>query len=314
MTETRSSPVDAAWLRQLQRRSDSRGLLRLLAHFSYLAATGTLYGFALHRDAYAALTVLVVAYGFGFVTFFATMHETIHRTAFASRWLNDAVAWLSGLLAFYSATFYRYYHGYHHRFTQIPGKDPELEDKKPTSIGVYVLELSGVPWWIGKFRTFAKLVRGDTAGYPYLSEETGPLVVRSVRLQLAAYAAAIALSFALGSPLFFTYWLLPVAAAQPLLRAILLAEHGGCSEDDDPFTNTRTTHTVFLVRLLMWEMPFHAEHHRWPSIPFHALSRAHVRLGPNLAHVAKHGYVGFHLEYLRNITKAGAFTQGGSTR
>jgi fatty acid desaturase len=130
-----------------------------------------------------------------------------------------------------------------------------------------------------------------------------------VRLQLAVYAAAIVTSIAIGEPLFFTYWLLPVAAGQPLLRAILLAEHGGCSQDDDPLTNTRTTYTVLPVRVLMWDMPYHAEHHRWPALPFHALAVAHESLGPELAHVAKRGYLGFHAEYLRNLEKTS--TSGG---
>ena len=55
-----------------------------------------------------------------------------------------------GLLSFYNSTFYRHYHGWHHRFTQIPGQDPELEDRKPTSLLTYVVEMSGVPWWIGQ--------------------------------------------------------------------------------------------------------------------------------------------------------------------
>ena len=37
--------------------------------------------------------------------------------------------------------------------------------------------------------------------------------------------------------------------------------------------NSRTTYTNALVRFLAWNMPFHAEHHAWPSIPFHALPR-----------------------------------------
>ena len=65
---------------------------------------------------------------------FAAMHESVHRTAFKSRWLNNAVGWFAGLLSFYNSTFYRHYHGWHHRFTQLPGKDPELDDRKPTSL------------------------------------------------------------------------------------------------------------------------------------------------------------------------------------
>ena len=124
-----------------------------------------------------------------------------------------------------------------------------------------------------------------------------------MRLQLLVYAAAIALSFALWRPLFVTYWLLPVALGQPLLRAILLAEHTGCSEDDNPLTNTRTTHTWFLVRFLMWEMPYHAEHHRYPALPFFALAPAHDALGPRLAHVARRGYLGVHADLLRRLLK-----------
>jgi fatty acid desaturase len=52
-----------------------------------------------------------------------------------------------------NSTFCRYYHGWHHRFTQIAGRDPELEDKKPTGVLSYALEMSGLPWWIGKVTT-----------------------------------------------------------------------------------------------------------------------------------------------------------------
>ena len=100
-----------------------------------------------------------------------------------------------------------------------------------------------------------------------------------------------------------TYWLLPVALAQPLLRAILLAEHTGCSDDDNALTNTRTTHTMFPIRFLMWDMPFHAEHHRYPALPFFALAAAHRNLGPRLAHVARRGYLGVHVDLLRRLMR-----------
>ncbi len=92
-----------------------------------------------------SLLVLAAVLGFTLVTMFAAMHESVHRTAFKSRWLNDGVGGSPGLLSFYNSTFYRYYHGWHHRFTQIAGRDPELEDAKPTSVASYLLELSGVP-------------------------------------------------------------------------------------------------------------------------------------------------------------------------
>jgi fatty acid desaturase len=88
-----------------------------------------------------------------------------------------------------------------------------------------------------------------------------------------------------------------------LLRAILLAEHTGCSESSDLLSNTRTTYTVWPVRFLMWEMPYHADHHRYPSLPFFSLARAHQKLVPHLAHVARRGYAGLHLGIIRELWK-----------
>jgi len=267
----RAAPIDADELRRLQQRSDARGLSRLAGHLLALGAAGWLYALALRPGTSFALRIVaLVLLGFPLVTMFAAMHEAVHRTAFKSRWLNDSVAWFAGLLSFYNSSFYRPYHGWHHRFTQLPGQDPELEDRKPTSILTYLLELSGLPWWLGKLRTHLRLAAGHTSSFGFLSEKTGPLVVRSVRLQLSTYCAAIAASIWLGYPYFVVYWLLPVAAAQPLLRAILLAEHTGCSENNDMLSNTRTTYTIWPVRFLMWEMPYHADHHRYPALPFFA--------------------------------------------
>lgn len=294
--------LDAAGLRHLQQRSNARGLQRLAAHLAVLGAALALHALSLQRpSAWPLHVVTATAYGFTLVTLFAAMHEAVHRTAFRSQWLNDTVAWFAGLLSFYNSTFYRPYHGWHHRFTQLPGKDPELEDLKPTNFGSYLLELSGALWWVGKLQTYWTLCRGDYSAYPFLTERSGPLVVRSVRLQMLTYLAAIAGSFWLGRALFVDYWLLPVAFAQPLLRAILLAEHTGCTQDGNSLSNTRTTHTVFLVRLLMWEMPYHAEHHRYPALPFFSLAAAHTAIGPELKHVARAGYLGFHVELCKQF-------------
>lgn len=298
------SAIGAEALRALQQRSDARGLRRFAGHLAFIAVSGGLYAAVVARGVHPVLTVLAaLPYGFSLVTMFAAMHESIHRTAFKSRWLNDGVGWLAGLLSFYNSTFYRYYHGWHHRFTQLRGRDPELDDPKPTSFATYILELSAFYWWVGKLQTYAAIARGKVDGYGFLNADTRPLVVRSVRLQLLVYAAGIGFSFAVGKPLFVTFWLLPVALGQPLLRAILLAEHTGCSEDSDPLTNTRTTYTVAPVRFLMWEMPYHAEHHRHPALPFFALAPAHALLGPRLAHVARDGYVGVHAALLKQLAR-----------
>jgi fatty acid desaturase len=291
-------------LRRLSRRSDARGLLRFTSHLAATGGAGWLYHLAIARSGSPILVLLTaVVYGFTFVTMFAAMHEAMHRTAFETGWLNHAAGWVAGLLSFYNSSFFRHYHTWHHRFANLPGKDPELDDRQPTSLLSYVLGISGFDWWVGKVRTHARVALGRTADYPFLNDKTAPAVVRSVRWQLLLYGAAIASSVVIGQPYFVVYWLLPVAAAQPLLRIILLAEHTGCTEDDNVLTNTRTTLTSLPVRFLMWEMPYHAEHHRYPALPFFALSTAHRQLGPHLSTVARRGYLSVHIELVRGLAK-----------
>ncbi|MEM7795998.1 MAG: fatty acid desaturase, partial [Cyanobacteria bacterium P01_C01_bin.118] len=95
-------------------------------------------------------------------------------------------------------------------------------------------------------------------------------------------------------------WLLPLAIGQPFLRFVLIAEHTGCSDDSNPLTNTRTTLTLWPIRFLMWNMPYHAEHHLYPSIPFHALPTAHQRLKEHFKRVDA-GYVKVNREIVAEL-------------
>jgi len=290
-------------LEALNGRSNLKGGLQLAGHLVIMGVSGYLWVTNLNHWL-LAFPVLVV-YGFSFASMFAPMHEGSHRTAFANNQLNDGLAWFAGLLSFYNSTFYRRYHKWHHRYTQIPDKDPELGDRKPTNLWEYLVEISGFTWWRGKLQTHLRIAAGQTQDYPYISEDARSEVIWSVRLQLLVYVVAIAVSIAFGQPWFWLYWLLPLIVGQPLLRAILLAEHTGCTHDDNPLTNTRTTLTIFPIQFLMWNMPFHAEHHLYPSIPFHALPAAHAILRPHFAHVDP-GYVRVNRSLVDQFEKSAA--------
>lgn len=266
-------------------RSNRQGFVQLAGHLSLMGVSGYLWGIGYHSGNWLLAVPCLVIYGFTFAAMFAPLHEGSHRTVFTHNRANDALSWFAGLLSFYNSAFFRRYHKWHHRFTQIPGKDPELADLQPTNWWAYLLIISGLPWWQGKLRTHLRVALGQLADYPFIPVEARQDVIRSTRYQLAVYAGAIALSVAVGQPWFLLYWLLPLAVGQPILRAILLAEHYGCTHDDNSLANTRTTLTLWPVRFLMWNMPFHAEHHLYASIPFHALPAVHIKLRPHLAQV-----------------------------
>ena len=106
-----------------------------------------------------------------------------------------------------------------------------------------------------------------------------------------------ALGFAFFAPLLFWVWILPALLGQPFLRLYLLAEHGDCPRVANMLENTRTTFTTALVRFLAWNMPYHAEHHVFPAVPFHRLPELHRLLRDHLR-VTADGYVTFTRQYL----------------
>src|SRR5262249_56739220 len=97
------------------------------------------------------------------------------------------------------------------------------------------------------------------------------VVVREARALWIGYLAVVALSLYLHSAAALIYWLVPAILGQPFLRLFLLAEHTGCAFDADMLANTRTTHTNPAVLLLTLRMPYHPQHHSFPSLPFHPL-------------------------------------------
>lgn len=293
--------LSADTLHTLNQRSNLKGFVQLAAHLAVMVTSGALW--ATQRDTLWIAIPALVIYGFSLASMFAAVHECVHRTAFANTRANEIVGWFAGLLSFYNSTFYRRYHKWHHRYTKVPGKDPELEDLIPSTLAEYLWVMSGIPWWMGKLSGYWRLATGQFEGMPYVPETAYREIQYSVWRQLGVYGGAIALSVAVGQPWFLLYWVLPLAVGQPMLRAILIAEHTGCPDGDDPLTNTRTTLTTWPVRLMMWNMPFHAEHHLYPSIPFHQLAAAHTQLAPSFAHVEP-GYVSVNRGIVASLGRA----------
>jgi len=282
-------------LAEFNQRRSGPAWRQLLGHGALLLTGGLLWGGSGLPLPLRLVGLLLLSWGLAFS--FCAMHECAHRTAFVDRQRNDTLAWWFGVLSFYNADFYRRYHQWHHRHTHLPGLDPELEDSPPTALGAYLLELSGLPWWLGKLRGHWRGLRGDFRANPYIPSEAAERVRTSIRWQFALYGGLLLLSIPEGNGFLLRFWLLPLLLGQPLLRFVLLAEHGGCAFSTDGLANTRTTITLAPLRRLMWNMPFHAEHHLYPSLPFHALPKAHAALAPRLVHCER-GYLAVHRRFL----------------
>lgn len=285
----RSDLIAGERLKALSRRSDALGFARLAGHGIAIAGTAGLLQASL-GTAWSLPAALL--YGVVLIFLFAPLHETIHRTAFRARRLNDALAWFAGLVLVLPPHYFRLFHFAHHRYTQDPALDPELAGPKPERLGQLLSYVSGVPYWRERLTTTVRHALGRVTD-AFVPARERAVVVAEARVVLAVYTgiALLSVGFSTWAPVI--YWVVPAVLGQPALRLFLLAEHAGCPRVPDMLANTRTTLSNALVRYLAWNMPFHAEHHLFPGVPFHALPAVHAEVRDRLLVLAP-GYLSVH--------------------
>lgn len=279
----------------LTAKSDVAGLVQLGFHGGAILVLGVLIA-----ERAPLWPLLMAPQGVLIVFLFTALHESVHRTAFRTRRLNDLVARVCGFMIALPADWFRSFHFAHHRFTQDPENDPELASPKPDTLGGYLIHLSGIPVWGSHFKTLGANALGGC------SDEFVPLRERAkvraeAQITIAAYAAVAGLAVYWGSSTLLFAWILPAAIGQPFLRLYLLAEHTHCPHVANMLENTRTTHTTWLVRKLAWNMPYHVEHHAFPAIPFHRLPEFHELIKGRIIHLEA-GYASFHRRYIQSLS------------
>jgi len=276
---------------RLTAKADGPGLRHLAGHWGAIFGLG-----AAILAGVPGWPLLLPVQGVLVAFLFTLHHEAIHRTAFATGWLNDWVARVCGVLLLLPTDWFRYFHLAHHRHTQDPERDPELAVPKPETLRAYLAHVSGLPVWWGQISTLIRNARGRCADAFVPAAGLGR-VRREARAMLAGYAVLAGGSVALASPALIWVWLLPAMLGQPVLRLYLLAEHGRCAFVADMLANSRTTFTTRAVRWLAWNMPYHAEHHAYPAVPFHRLPAFHAIARAHLSETEQ-GYTRFHARYL----------------
>ncbi|WP_224814851.1 fatty acid desaturase [Hasllibacter sp. MH4015] len=266
-------------------RSDRAGLLHLAGHVGLIAACASYVAWG------GPLWWLVLLpLGITLTFLFTLQHECTHRTPFASPWLNDAVGHLCGIVLVQPFLWFRAFHMAHHKHTNDPELDPELSDGKPETLQALLWHLSTIGYWRAKLSVLLGNASGPSPA-PFIADrQRGPIRVEA-RVYLAIYAAAF-LAMVSVAPILFWIWLLPLILGFPVLRLYLLAEHDRCPQVANMFANSRTTTTTRIVNFLAWNMPYHAEHHAWPMVPFHALPGLHELAEPHL-HTKTDGYARF---------------------
>ena len=276
---------------RLNARSDARGLRHLMMYCAVLGVMGSWIFCAL-----PLWQIMLIPHGILISFLFTLQHECTHNTPFKTLWLNSIMGHLIAFLLFQPFLWFRYFHLAHHKYTNIPGKDPELDGhEKPSSWGAFVRHLSTVDYWWAKVTTLI----GNSVG-PLTASYIPPRKRRALRAEAVLLIVAYGVVFAMAPTALLWLWIVPLILGFPVLRLYLLAEHGRCPEVENMFLNTRTTLTTRVVRFLAWNMPYHAEHHAMPSVPFHKLPVLHDMTAAHLGQVSD-GYSGFTKSYVASF-------------
>lgn len=235
------------------------------------------------------------------VSLFHLLHECVHDTVFVHKLPNKILAQVCGFILFLPPTWFRYFHHAHHRYTNLPEKDPELESAKPSNLIQWSIHVSGFNLW----RSQLGLLLGallKPCSEPYIRIDVRTKVRAEMLAMLAVYTIVVIVSLLIGSSVLLEIWIIPLLLGQPFLRLYLLAEHGDCETGSNMFRNTRTVLTNPIVRWFTWNMPYHTEHHVYPTVPFHQLPKLHRMMQAYLQEVDS-GYVAFNARYVRKMSR-----------
>ncbi|MBM7789616.1 fatty acid desaturase family protein [Tenggerimyces flavus] len=278
------SEVPRARMKQLMRRSDGPAIRDTALWIGLMAVTGA--GGALLWGSWLAVPLFLV-YGilYGSASD-SRWHESGHGTAFATRWMNDALYQVASFCIMRDPTVWRWSHARHHTDTLIVGRDPEIAAMRPARLARICANLLGlvdVPLAMRDMVLHASgRLREDER--TFIPESQAGKVYRTARIWVAIYVAV-------GAGCVLTGSLLPVVLiGGPRLYGTFmhivygLTQHAGMGENVlDHRLNTRTVLLGPIHRFLYWNMNYHVEHHMFPMVPYHRLPELHDEINHDLA-------------------------------
>jgi fatty acid desaturase len=208
-------------------------------------------------------------------------HESLHRTAFKTTWMNDVLYEIASFMVFRESVVWRWSHTRHHDDTIIVGCDREIAAPRPPNLWAIAGAFINLPHGPKEFKAmlihcFGKLQPDEKT---FIPESEHHKVFRNARIYILIYASFITWAIIgrtwlplmyVGLPSFFGQWLMVVYG---------LTQHAGLAEDVlDHRLNTRTVYMNPINRFLYWEMNYHVEHHMFPMVPYHALGKLHQEI------------------------------------
>ena len=280
--------IDKKKLKELSVKKDVPGLIHFFLYFFSLFISGYL--------AYITLGtwwtyLFFFIYGTIYAFSVANWHETVHRTAFKTKWLNEFFYHISSFMCDFEGFRWRRSHTFHHTNTlqTEDGYDHEIQVSRPIELFSFFLNFVPLTDLIfphklikyevikhafGKFSPVVEI----TASKSYQKK-----ILWNSRFYLCIWILIILYSLYIWSFLPIVYIILPTYIGKPIWFAVNVTQHLAAKIDTkDHRLSTYSIKINPILSFLYWNMEYHLEHHMFPSVPSYNLKKLRYEIDDQL--------------------------------
>ena len=269
--------IDKKKLKDLSKRKDFPGLVHFFFYFLFIGISGYL-SYVTWGTWWSALFFFI--YGTIYAFSVSNWHETVHRTAFKTRWINEIFYHISSFMCDFEGYRWRWSHTFHHSNT-LQTKDDydhEIQVSRPIDLVAFFLNFIPLtdllyPHKLLKFEilkhAFGKLT--DVVVISAKDEEKNKIIWNS-RLYVLIWILVIFWSIYISSILPILYIILPTYIGKPIWFAVNVTQHLAAKLDTmDHRLSSYSIRLNPILSFLYWKMEYHLEHHMFPMIPSYNL-------------------------------------------
>jgi len=280
--------IDKKKLKTLSKRSNWTGLIHFTIYFSSLFIFGYLsyifWGgilFFLFFFIYSSIYAFVVA----------NWHETVHRTAFKTRWINEIFYHISCFQSYSEPISLRWSHSFHHSNTLKTQDqyDHEIEVSRPTDLLKFFLKFIPLTDFFyihqSPFVNIIKLSLGfvNPSMKVAAPKKEWRKIILNARIYFFLWLIIIIFSYLINSWWPIIFYFLPTFIGRPIHFAVNVTQHLAAKFDSKD--HRLSTHTIILNPILSfyyWHMEYHTEHHLFPMVPSYNLKKLRKEIEDDL--------------------------------
>ena len=273
--------IDKKQLKEISRRKDWPALFHLLIYFGALFISG--YLAYLTWGTWLSFLFFFI-YGTIYTFSVSNWHETVHKTAFKTRWINEFFYHITSFMADFDGFRWRWSHTFHHSNT-LQTKDEydhEIQISRPTDLIAFFLSFIPFTDLLFPHRLIKYEVLKHSLGlFSPVVAISAPLkeknkILWNSRLYVIIWLSIILFSIYFETILPILYFILPNYYGKPIWFLVNVTQHlGAVLDKKDHRESSYSVRINPIFSFLYWHMEYHLEHHMFPMVPSYNLKKLH---------------------------------------